>query len=336
MLGARDTYIHWAQEMFDQAGMLREIVKWDYELRNGDAARNRDRPRAVAGDQRARGPGLSVACRARCWPSRCPAFPMTARRGAPRPRRPAPTTRRDRRRRRESSPRPRRPLIITASAGRDPGGGRGARRFRRAFRDPGRRAPPAAFVAARPTIPCHLGYDPTPVRRGSRRDPRARMRRAVGAEPGAPPAECRVIHLGVDPLCARYPIRGFRAMSRSPARARLALPELGAALKAAGERRSRRAAKPLAERRDAQRAGWRKLREEMAGADADPPGLGQPLPQRGARPELDPRQRIHVAATSIARSTEPRLAISGRARRRGSAGAPARRSGSSSRSRSAR
>src|ERR1700690_125825 len=35
MLGARDTYIHWAQEMFDQAGMLREIVKWDYELRNG-------------------------------------------------------------------------------------------------------------------------------------------------------------------------------------------------------------------------------------------------------------------------------------------------------------
>src|ERR1700676_5641908 len=35
LLGARDTYIHWAQEMFDQAGMLREIVKWDYELRNG-------------------------------------------------------------------------------------------------------------------------------------------------------------------------------------------------------------------------------------------------------------------------------------------------------------
>src|SRR3569832_607502 len=25
--------IHWAQEMFDQAGMLRELVKWDYELR---------------------------------------------------------------------------------------------------------------------------------------------------------------------------------------------------------------------------------------------------------------------------------------------------------------
>ena len=31
---ARRLY-HWGQEMFDQAGMLRELVKWDYELRNG-------------------------------------------------------------------------------------------------------------------------------------------------------------------------------------------------------------------------------------------------------------------------------------------------------------
>ncbi len=34
MLGARDSMIHWAQEMYDQAGMLRELVKWDYELKN--------------------------------------------------------------------------------------------------------------------------------------------------------------------------------------------------------------------------------------------------------------------------------------------------------------
>jgi acetolactate synthase-1/2/3 large subunit len=31
--GSRSRPIHWAQEMFDQAGMLREFVKWDYELR---------------------------------------------------------------------------------------------------------------------------------------------------------------------------------------------------------------------------------------------------------------------------------------------------------------
>lgn len=31
--GSRDLPIHWGQEMFDQGGMLREFVKWDYELR---------------------------------------------------------------------------------------------------------------------------------------------------------------------------------------------------------------------------------------------------------------------------------------------------------------
>ena len=31
--GSRSRPIHWGQEMFDQAGMLRELVKWDYELR---------------------------------------------------------------------------------------------------------------------------------------------------------------------------------------------------------------------------------------------------------------------------------------------------------------
>ncbi|NWG26187.1 MAG: hypothetical protein HXY30_17525, partial [Pseudorhodoplanes sp.] len=33
LFGSRNRPIHWAQEMFDQAGMVRELVKWDYELR---------------------------------------------------------------------------------------------------------------------------------------------------------------------------------------------------------------------------------------------------------------------------------------------------------------
>lgn len=33
---SRDGLAQWAQEMFDQAGMLREVVKWDYELRLPD------------------------------------------------------------------------------------------------------------------------------------------------------------------------------------------------------------------------------------------------------------------------------------------------------------
>ena len=34
--GARNNYIHWAQEHFDQGGMLREFMKWDYELKHAE------------------------------------------------------------------------------------------------------------------------------------------------------------------------------------------------------------------------------------------------------------------------------------------------------------
>ncbi len=34
--GARTVYVHWAQEMFDQGAMVREVAKWDYELRAPD------------------------------------------------------------------------------------------------------------------------------------------------------------------------------------------------------------------------------------------------------------------------------------------------------------
>jgi len=34
-VGSRDGGIHWAQEAYDQGGMVREWVKWDYELRHG-------------------------------------------------------------------------------------------------------------------------------------------------------------------------------------------------------------------------------------------------------------------------------------------------------------
>jgi acetolactate synthase-1/2/3 large subunit len=37
--GARDTYIHWLQEQFDQHGTVRNYVKWDYELRRPDQVR---------------------------------------------------------------------------------------------------------------------------------------------------------------------------------------------------------------------------------------------------------------------------------------------------------
>jgi len=47
--GSRSVFIHWGQEMFDQAGMVRESVKWDYELRTpGQAADVVDRAISIA------------------------------------------------------------------------------------------------------------------------------------------------------------------------------------------------------------------------------------------------------------------------------------------------
>jgi acetolactate synthase-1/2/3 large subunit len=34
-IASRNSHIHWGQEAYDQGGMLREFVKWDYELRHG-------------------------------------------------------------------------------------------------------------------------------------------------------------------------------------------------------------------------------------------------------------------------------------------------------------
>src|SRR5690606_15236133 len=36
-IGSRNASIHWGQDSFDQGGIVREWVKWDYELRPGQA-----------------------------------------------------------------------------------------------------------------------------------------------------------------------------------------------------------------------------------------------------------------------------------------------------------
>ncbi len=50
--GSRSSAIHWAQESFDQGSMVREWVKWDYELRPGvDLEGVVDRALALAGSE---------------------------------------------------------------------------------------------------------------------------------------------------------------------------------------------------------------------------------------------------------------------------------------------
>src|ERR1700731_3025407 len=156
--GARDVYIHWAQEMFDQAGMLREIVKWDYELRNGVQLETViDRALTVATSP-PEGPvylSLPREVLAEKLPSF--AYESPSRRAAASP--PAPD---------EAAvaavaeilAAAQQPLIITADAGRDLAAVPALAEFAERF------AVPVVEHRQRHLClpsdhPCHLGYDPT-------------------------------------------------------------------------------------------------------------------------------------------------------------------------------
>ncbi len=260
VFGARDTYIHWAQEMFDQAGMLREIVKWDYELRNGTQLETViDRALSLA-TSAPQGPVyLSLPREVLAEKLGGFSYDSPSRRVA------------------VSSPgaddaaleeaatilaTAKRPVIITASTGRDPGAvttlGDFAHRFAIPVVEHRQR-----HLSLSSEHPCHLGYDPNPFVKEA--DAILVLEMDVPWVPSRvqPPADCRVIHLGADPLFARYPIRGFPCDVAIAGLPRLVLPKLGAAMTVSdGIVAERRQA--LAERRNAQRVGWKKLREDMA------------------------------------------------------------------------
>jgi acetolactate synthase-1/2/3 large subunit len=260
LAGTRDTYIHWAQEMFDQAGMLREMVKWDYELRNGMQLETViDRALSLATSAPEGPVYLSLPREVLAEPLDGFSFDSPSRRAA------------------AAAPgageaaveaaaeilaEAKRPVIVTASAGRDPGAVAALAAFAERFAIPvvEHRQRHLSLPADHP---CHLGYEPTPFVKEA--DAILVIEADVPWVPSRvqPPADCRVIHLGVDPLCARYPIRGFPCDVAITGLPRLVLPKLGAALNlpeaVLAERR-----RALAERQAAQRAGWQKLREEVA------------------------------------------------------------------------
>jgi len=260
VFGARDTYIHWAQEMFDQAGMLREIVKWEYELRNGAQLETViDRALSLATSAPEGPVYLSLPREVLAEPLGGFSFDSPSRRAA------VASPGADEAAVAEAAAilaQAKRPVIITASAGRDPGAVAALAAFAARFAIPvvEHRQRHLSLSADHP---CHLGYDPTPFVKEA--DAILVIESDVPWVPSRvqPPGDCRVIHLGVDPLYSRYPIRGFPCDVAIAGAPRLALPKLGATLKVSdGAVVDRRQA--LAERRAAQRAGWAKQREEMA------------------------------------------------------------------------
>lgn len=206
-LGARTVPISWGQEMRDQAAMIRECTKWDYELKFPEQAVDVvDRAHAIA-TSLPRGPVyLSLPREVLCEP--CPADELE------RPSRIAPATLAPRAADidqaaallREAE----RPLIIVQ---RGAGDAEGFAALSRLAQDWG--IPVCQYWAIQLGIatdhPMSVGVDPGPWLA------EADLVLVIDClAPWSPdihklPADCKVVHIGQDPLYSRFPIRNFRA-----------------------------------------------------------------------------------------------------------------------------
>jgi len=206
-IASRNRSIHWGQEAFDQGGMVREFVKWDYELRAGqpvDAVVDRALDIAMT---EPRGPVYLTL------PREVLANPAThARRDTVRPLGVA-------------SPEPSRraveeaaqliakaefPLIVTSTIGRDPDAVTELAALAQEF------AIPVVQSEARdynlPTDhPMNLGFEAGPW--VAKADVIVVLDSVVPWIPksGGPKRDAKVIHIANDPLATRYPFREIEA-----------------------------------------------------------------------------------------------------------------------------
>jgi acetolactate synthase-1/2/3 large subunit len=261
--GTRDVYIHWAQEMFDQAGMLREIVKWDYELRNGEQLETViDRALAVATSQPQGPVYLSLPREVLATPLPGFCYDSPTRRVAAAPPSPDKGAIDEAARILAAAENP---LIVTASAGRDPASVATLADFADRFAIPVVQHRPR-HLCLPADHPCHLGYDAGP--RLDDADAILVLECDVPWIPSlkASRPECKVVHLGVDPLFSRYPIRGFPCDLAVTGTAAAALPELADAFEllvrksAVSDRR-----RHLAGQQEKLLADWQRTRESVAG-----------------------------------------------------------------------
>jgi acetolactate synthase-1/2/3 large subunit len=226
-LGSRDVPIHWGQEMYDQAGMLREYVKWDYELRYGDqVAAIVDRALAIAMAE-PRGPVyLSLPREALAEPLQGLAYAGAPQQVAPAPPGPAPAAIEEAAAILAGA---RQPLIVSGRAGRVPGGAAALARLADRFAMPVVEFwPPQNSLAT--THPMHGGFEVEPWL--AEADAVLVVDSVVPWIPSrhALPPGCPVIQIGPDPTFASLPMHGFPAALAIQSDAAAALDALDAAL----------------------------------------------------------------------------------------------------------
>jgi acetolactate synthase-1/2/3 large subunit len=258
--GARDRFIHWAQDMFDQGGMVREFVKWDYELRAADEVEATiDRALALA-QTAPKGPVYLTLPREVLGTRMAP-------RPAPKPRAAASPAQADPAaldRAAEILRGAENPLIVTADVGRDPAAVAPLGALAEAFA-----IPVIPYLPRHMCLPSDhpmlLDYDSGPHVGAA--DAILVLDCDVPWIPslGGPAPDAKIIHLGTDPLYRNYPVRGFPCDLAITADSAIALPALAAAMAHHGdasriEARRRR----VAATRGEIRARWRAADADMA------------------------------------------------------------------------
>ena len=250
--GSRDRPIHWAQEAFDQAGMLREFVKWDYELKRFDQLETVvDRALTLAQSE-PRGPVyLTLPREVLAERHEAIEYADPARAVVPAATLPDPAAVGQVATMLAAA---RNPIIITKAVGRDPAAVPALVRLAETLG-----APVFDQFHTYVNFPqdhaLHGGFEAAPHLEDA--DAILVVESDVPWFPQMkrPKPETRVIHLGVDPLFSRYPVRGFPADAALAGTPRLTL----AALADAVARRVDTAA--VAERRQRWTAAGAKRRE---------------------------------------------------------------------------
>jgi acetolactate synthase-1/2/3 large subunit len=223
---SRSLFIHWSQEMFDQPGLVRETVKWDYEIPTPEQICPAvDRALSLAMSD-PKGPVyLTLPREVVAGPLPVgllpPALQVPARRSGA-----DPTALEEAA---DLLARAKRPLIITASLGHNRDAVNALAALAQRFALPVVSHVPKSLCLAT-DHPMHMGY--APGRFVAEADVIMVLECDVPWIPAvvSPPAGCKVIHLGLDPLFARYGIRNFPCDLAVPGDPALALPMLADAL----------------------------------------------------------------------------------------------------------
>ena len=227
-LGSRDTGIHWAQEMFDQNGMVRELVKWEYELRRPDQIEEVvDRAIEMATMEPCGPVYLSLPREVMCAPMKEFTYTVKPRRAnfARSGGDPAAIAEAA-----EILAKAERPLLIPRGGGRTAEGSAAISAFAKRFAIPVIECR-SQVLSVDTTSEVLGGYSPLPLMKDA--DAILSVDSDVPWIPlqhGQPPDDCKVIQLGADPIYSHVPIRSFPCDVAVVGATQVALPQLAEAL----------------------------------------------------------------------------------------------------------